>query len=334
MTFAFIQQATQAAAEKTIGAPWQWAAFLGFVAIMLLLDLGVFHRKAHTIRIREAVAWTIVWIALALVFNAGIWHFYGSKLALEFLTGYLIEKALSVDNIFVFIIIFSFFKVTPAYQHRVLFWGILGALVMRGLFIWLGIEILEHFHWTIYIFGGFLIFTGIRILMPQNEEVHPERNLGVRLFRWLFRVAPGDHGSKFLVQIDGKTFAKSLLMVLFVVEVTYLVFAVDSIPAILAISKHPFIIYTSNIFAILGLRALYFVVGGMMDKFHYLKFGLGLILVFIGLKMAAQDLVEEKLGHPISPVVSLAVVVVLLVGSIAASLLRPSAPEPPAGTSP
>lgn len=333
MTFALAVQATQQAAEKTIGAPWQWGAFLGFVAVMLLLDLGVFHRKAHTIRIREAVAWTLVWIALALLFNAGVWHFYGSKLALEFLTGYLIEKALSVDNIFVFIIIFSFFRVPPAYQHRVLFWGILGALIMRGIFIWAGIEILDHFHWTIYLFGGFLIFTGIRILMPHNEEVHPERNIGVRIFRWLFRVAPGDHGPKFLVRIDGKTFATSLLMVLFVVEVTDLVFAVDSIPAILAISDHPFIIYTSNIFAILGLRALYFVVGGMMDRFHYLKIGLGLILIFIGIKMATQDLIEEKLGHELSPVVSLAVVVALLAGSIVASLLRPRK-EGAAGTPP
>jgi tellurite resistance protein TerC len=332
MTFALVAQQTQQAAEKSIGAPWQWAAFLAFVALMLLLDLGVFHRKAHQIRIREAVAWTLVWIALAMIFNAGVWHFYGSKLALEFLTGYLIEKALSVDNIFVFIIIFSFFRVPAAYQHRVLFWGILGALLMRGIFIWAGIEILDHFHWTIYLFGGFLIFTGIRIFLPHNEEVHPERNVGVRIFQWLFRVAPGDHGPNFLVRIDGRTFATSLLMVLFVVEVTDLVFAVDSIPAILAISDHPFIIYTSNIFAILGLRALYFVVGGMMDRFHYLKVGLGLILIFIGIKMATQDLIEEKLGHELSPAVSLAVVVALLAGSIVASLLRPRNAAP--GTPP
>ncbi len=331
MTFALAVQATPQAKEQSIGEPWQWAAFLAFVAVMLLLDLGVFHRKAHAIRIREAVAWTLVWIALALVFNAGVWYFYGSKLALQFLTGYLIEKALSVDNIFVFIIIFSYFKVPPQYQHRVLFWGILGALIMRGVFIWAGIEILDHFHWTIYLFGGFLIFTGIRILLPRNEEVHPERNIGLKLFRWLFRVAPGDHGPRFLVQVDGKTFATSLLMVLFVVEVTDLVFAVDSIPAILAISDHPFIIYTSNIFAILGLRALYFVVGGMMDRFHYLKVGLGMILIFIGIKMATQDLVEEKLGHELSPAVSLAVVVALLAGSIVASLLRPRK-DAPAGT--
>jgi len=339
MTFAFIQQATQPAAEKSIGAPWQWAAFLAFVAVMLLLDLGVFHRKAHTIRIREAILWTLVWIALALLFNAGIWHFYGPKLAIEFLTGYLIEKALSVDNIFVFIIIFSYFKVPPAYQHRVLFWGILGALLMRGLFIWAGWELIEKFHVMIYIFGGFLIFTGIRILLPRNEEIHPERNVAIRFFRWVFRVAPverdgapADYGAHFLVRLDGRTLVTPLLMVLFVVEVTDLIFAVDSIPAILAISKHPFIIYTSNIFAILGLRALYFVVGGMMDRFHYLKVGLGLILVFIGIKMASQDLIEEKLGHELSPVVSLAVVVALLVGSIVASLLRPASKESPPGT--
>jgi tellurite resistance protein TerC len=330
MTFALVAQQAQQAAEKSIGAPWQWAAFLAFVAVMLLIDLGVFHRHAHAIRIREAVSWTLVWIVLALIFNAGVWYFYGSTLATQFLTGYLIEKALSVDNIFVFIIIFSYFKVPPAYQHRVLFWGILGALLMRGLFIWAGWELIERFHFMIYVFGGFLIFTGIRVFLPRNEEIHPERNIAIRFFRWVFRVAPAEkegapveYGAHFLVRLDGRTFATPLLMVLFVVEVTDLIFAVDSIPAILAISNHPFIIYTSNIFAILGLRALYFVVGGMMDRFHYLKVGLGLILVFIGIKMATQDLIEEKLGHELSPVVSLAVVVALLAGSIVASLLRP-----------
>jgi len=342
MTFALAVQATQQAADRSIGTPLLWAGFLTFVALMLLLDLGVFHRKAHEIRIREAVGWTIVWITLALLFNAGIWFLGGEarhELAIQFLTGYLIEKALSVDNIFVFIIIFSFFRVPPAYQHRVLFWGILGALFMRGLFIWAGWELIEKFHVMIYIFGGFLIFTGIRILLPKAEEFHPERNIGVRLFRRLFRVAPVesksgpvDYGPRFLVKIDGRTFATPLLMVLFVVEVTDVIFAVDSIPAILVISKDPFIIYTSNIFAILGLRALYFVVGGMMDRFHYLKIGLGLILVFIGIKMASQDLIEEKLGHELSPVVSLAVVVALLAGSIVASLLRPRQASP--GTPP
>jgi len=346
MTFALALQQAAEVQPRSIGTPLLWGGFLAFVAFMLLLDLGVFHKQAHAIRIREAVAWTIVWICLALIFNLGIWILGGPDrhvLAIQFLTGYLIEKALSVDNIFVFIVIFSYFKVPPMYQHRVLFWGILGALVMRGLFIWLGMELLK-IHFMIYIFGGFLVITGIRILIPRNEEIHPDRNLAMRAFRWMFRVAPVaapgsstpiDYGKKFLVRIDGKTWATPLLMVLFVVEVTDLIFAVDSIPAILVISQDAFIIYTSNIFAILGLRALYFVVGGMMDKFHYLKIGLGMILVFIGIKMAGQEFLLKLLygddeRRSISPVISLAVVVGLLAGSIAASLIWP--PKKAAGT--
>ena len=346
MTFALAFQQSSEAPARSIGTPVMWAGFLAFVALMLLLDLGVFHKKAHAIRIREAIGWTVVWICLALIFNLGIWIFGGPDrhtLAVQFLTGYLIEKALSVDNIFVFIIIFSYFKVPPMYQHRVLFWGILGALVMRGLFIWLGMELLK-FHFMIYIFGGFLVFTGIKILIPKREEAHPDRNIALRVFQWMFRVAPTslpgaaapiDYGKKFLVKIDGKTWATPLLMVLFVVEVTDLIFAVDSIPAILVISNDAFIIYTSNIFAILGLRALYFVVGGMMDKFHYLKIGLGMILVFIGIKMAGQEFLLKLLygdeeRRSISPVISLAVVVGLLAGSIAASLIWP--PKKAAGT--
>lgn len=342
MTFALAVQAAEQTGKESIGTPVLWAGFLAFVALMLLLDLGVFHRQAHTIRIREAVMWTLVWITLALIFNAGIWMFGGPDrhdLAIKFLTGYLIEKALSVDNIFVFIIIFSFFRVPPAYQHRVLFWGILGALVMRGVFIWIGMGLLQ-FKFMVYVFGAFLVITGIRILLPKKEEIHPERHIGVRLFRKLFPVAPAtrdgkpvDYGPQFLTKIDGRTFATPLFMVLFVVEITDLLFAVDSIPAILVISDDAFIIYTSNIFAILGLRALYFVVGGMMDRFHYLKFGLGLILVFIGIKMVGHDFLKAKLGVNITPVISLAVVVVLLAGAIALSLLRPRK-EGGAGTPP
>jgi tellurite resistance protein TerC len=343
MTFALAVQATEQTAKQSIGTPVLWAGFLAFVVLMLLLDLGVFHRTAHAIRIREAVMWTVVWITLALVFNAGILLFgpedRKQELAIQFLTGYLIEKALSVDNIFVFIIIFSFFRVPPAYQHRVLFWGILGALVMRGIFIWIGRGLLQ-FKFMVYVFGAFLIITGIRILLPKKEEFHPERHIGVRLFRKLFPVAPAtregkpvDYGPHFLTKIDGRTFATPLFMVLFVVEITDLLFAVDSIPAIVAISDDPFIIYTSNIFAILGLRALYFVVGGMMDRFHYLKFGLGLILVFIGIKMVGHDFLKVKLGVNITPVISLAVVVVLLAGAIALSLVRPRK-EGDAGTPP
>jgi tellurite resistance protein TerC len=339
---AFLQ--TQEVAEKSIGTPLLWAGFLGFVVLMLLLDLGVFHKQAHTIRIREAVAWTIVWIVLALLFNLGIWIFtedrqQGRELALQFLTGYLLEKALSVDNIFVFILIFSYFRVSPQYQHRVLFWGILGALIMRGLFIWIGKGLLA-FHFMIYVFGGFLVFTGIKILVPKREEVHPERNLAMRLFRWLVRVAPTcppgsttpiDYGKKFLVKVDGKTCATPLLMVLFVVEITDLIFAVDSVPAILAISEDAFIIYTSNIFAILGLRALYFVVGGMMDRFHYLKIALGLILILVGIKMVASGFLEKHFSKEGITIGSLVMVVSLLAVSIVASLLRPRK-ESSAGT--
>jgi len=331
-------QTQEAAPPASIGTPLLWGGFLAFVALMLLLDLGVFHKQAHAIRIREAVAWTLVWITLALIFNAGVWIFGGPdrhELALQFLTGYLLEKALSVDNIFVFILIFGFFKVPPMYQHRVLFWGILGALVMRGIFIWIGVGLLK-FHFMIYLFGLFLVFTGIKILIPKKEEIHVDRNLAVRFFRMLFPVAPVsapgsatpiDYGKKFLVKIDGRTMATPLLLVLFVVEVTDLIFAVDSVPAILVISKDPFIIYTSNIFAILGLRALYFVVGGMMDRFHYLKIGLGMILIFIGVKMVAQEFYKMPAW------MSLAVVVGLLAGSIVASLLRPPKATPP-GTPP
>jgi tellurite resistance protein TerC len=342
MNFALAFQQVQEAKPESIATPWLWAGFLGFVVVMLLLDLGVFHKHAHTIRIREAVMWTVVWVVLALIFNAGIWLFAanGKDRAFEFLTGYLIEKALSVDNIFVFIVIFQYFKVPQMYQHRVLFWGILGALIMRGIFIWLGVELLKY-HFMFYVFGAFLVYTGIKVLLPKNEEVNPERNLAVRIFRGLFRVAPAlkpgtvepaDYGARFLVKIDGKTWTTPLLMVLFVVEVTDLIFAVDSIPAILIISSDEFIIYTSNIFAILGLRALYFVVGGMMDRFHYLKYGLGLILIFIGIKMASKDFLKEKFGYDPSPVVPLLFVVFLLGGSVALSLLKTRKEPPSAGT--
>jgi tellurite resistance protein TerC len=339
MSFALAFQQVQETRDPSIGTPALWAGFLAFVVLMLLLDLGVFHKTAHTIRIREAVMWTIVWIVLALLFNLGIylWAPHGRDRSFEFLTGYLIEKALSVDNIFVFIVIFQYFKVPPMYQHRVLFWGILGALIMRGLFIWLGVRLMQ-FHFMFYIFGAFLVFTGVKVLLPKKGDENPEKGLAVRIFRWMFRVAPSikpgtvepaDYGSRFLVKIDGRLWTTPLLMVLFVVEVTDLIFAVDSIPAILIISEDPFIIYTSNIFAILGLRALYFVVGGMMDRFHYLKYGLGLILIFIGLKMAGKDFLKTKFNWDPGPVLPLIVVVLLLAGSIALSLFMSRKKESP-----
>jgi len=320
--------ATQASKESS-GSPLLWGGFAVFIVTVLALDLGVFHRKAHEVRPREALIWSAVWIGLALVFNVGVALIKGRDAGLQFLTGYLIEEALSVDNLFVFMVVFSYFAVPKIFQHRVLFWGIVGALAMRGIFIWAGIELMDRFHWLVLILGGFLVFTGVRILIQRHEEVHPERNLVLRLFRRFVPMTSNYEGHHFLVRRDGRMLATPLLMVLVVVEVTDLVFAVDSIPAILAVTKDPFIVYTSNIFAILGLRSLFFSLSGFMDRFHYLKVGLGLILVFVGFKMVAKYWEKEL---PI--LASLGVIVVLLAGSIVASILRPkeTPPAAPPGT--
>lgn len=307
---------------ESVGTPLLWAGFTLFVLAMLALDLGVFHHRAHAVSVREALVWTLVWIALALLFNVGVYFWFGPERALEFLTGYLIEKALSVDNIFVFLVIFSYFAVPPAFQHRVLFWGILGALIMRAIFIVLGAALLQKFHWVIYVFGAFLVFTGVKLLCQRASEVHPERNPLFRLFT-RFVPAVGDYrSSHFTVVEDGKRCATPLLLVLVCVEATDIVFAVDSIPAIFAITRDPFIVYTSNIFAILGLRALYFVLAGVMGRFHYLRVGLALVLTFVGAKMMLTDLYKIPIAA------SLAVVVVLLAGSIVASLIRPAVEQP------
>lgn len=306
---------------ETVGTPSLWIGFTVFVLAMLALDLGVFHRKAHEVHVREALLWTGVWISLALVFNAGVYFWFGSERALEFLAGYLIEKALSVDNIFIFILIFSVFAVPAQLQHRVLFWGILGALVMRALFIVVGAALLHNFHWIGYIFGAFLVFTGIKLLVQRASEVHPERNPVFRLFRRFVPSVEHYRGGHFTVVEAGKRYATPLLLVLVLIEVTDLIFAVDSIPAVFAITTDPFIVFTSNIFAILGLRALYFALAGMMGKFHYLKVGLSLILVFVGAKMLVAGIYKIPIWA------SLAVIVVLLGGAVAASLLR-SAPKP------
>ena len=302
---------------ESIGSPTLWIGFTVFVLAMLALDLGVFHRKAHEVRVREALIWTAVWISLALVFNLGVYFWFGSERALEFLTGYVIEKALSVDNIFVFIVIFSVFAVPAQLQHRVLFWGIIGALVLRAIFILLGAALLSRFHWIGYLFGAFLVFTGIKLLVQRSGEVHPERNPLFRLFRRFVPSVASYRGGKFTVVEAGKRYATPLLLVLVAIEATDIVFAVDSIPAIFAVTTDPFIVYTSNIFAILGLRALYFALAGMMGKFHYLKVGLSLVLVFVGVKMLLAGI------YKIPIVVSLGVIVVLLAGSIISSLLRP-----------
>ncbi|HEU5299057.1 MAG TPA: TerC family protein [bacterium] len=305
---------------ETVGTPLLWLAFLTFVLGLLALDLGVFHRRAHAVHPREALGWSVFWILLALAFNALVWRWFGPERALEFLTGYLIEKALSVDNIFVFLVVFSYFGVPAAYQHRVLFWGIVGAIASRMAFILAGAALLGAFHWIIYVFGILLVVTGVRMLR-SGEEVHPERNRLVRLARRVLPVVGAYRGGAFFVREGGRSAATPLFLALLTVEATDIVFAVDSIPAIFAVTADPFIVFTSNLFAILGLRALYFLLAGILHRFHYLKVGLSLVLVFVGLKM----LVSEVLTVPIG--VSLAVVALLIGGAVLASLLRP-APEP------
>jgi tellurite resistance protein TerC len=297
---------------------WLWVGFNVFVLAMLALDLGVFHRKAHVVSLKESLTWTFVWIGLALVFNAGVWHYYGSQKAIEFFTGYLIEKSLSVDNVFVFALLFSYFAVPPQYQHKVLFWGILGALVMRAIMIALGAALITKFSWIIYVFGGFLILTGIKMIVKREEEIHPERNPVVRWFKKLMPVTADYRGDKFFVRENGIRMATPLFVVLLLVEFSDLIFAVDSIPAIFAVTKDPFIVYTSNVFAILGLRSLYFVLAGVMDKFHYLKIGLGVVLAFVGVKM-----ILAHTAWKIDTLVSLGVIVLILTTSVVWSLVKP-----------
>lgn len=266
-----------------------WAAFNIFIVIMLIVDLMVFHKKNHEEGIKEALLWTGVWVTMALIFGIGIHYFMGPQKALEYYTGYLIEKSLSVDNIFVFLLIFSYFRVPAEYQHKVLFWGIFGALVMRFLFIATGVALLRQFHWIIYVFGAFLVLTGIKLALDKDKEVHPERNPVLKLFRKIFPTTKSYNGSKFFVKRMGKVMATPLIIVLIVIETTDVVFALDSIPAILSITRDEFIVYSSNAFAILGLRALYFAVSGLMKLFHYLHYGLALILVFVGVKMLISE---------------------------------------------
>ena len=314
---------------------WLWVGFNLFVLAMLALDLGVFHRKAHSISVREAGTWSVIWISLSLLFNLGIylfWHvivpgsaYSNQEAALAFLTGYLIEKSLSVDNIFVIALIFSYFAVPAIYQHRVLFWGILGALVMRAVLIGVGAALLEEFHWIIYIFGAFLIFTGIRMALHKDEEVHVGENPVVRLFRRFMPVADQYHGSSFFVRHAGKLMATPLFLVLLVVESTDLVFAVDSIPAIFAVTTDPFLVYTSNIFAILGLRSLYFLLAGVIDKFHYLKLGLAVVLTYVGVKMVIVDF--YKIPTPVSLGVVAGVLLIAIVASLIRSRRQPKAED-------
>jgi len=311
---------------ESIGSPLLWVGFTGFVLVLLALDLGVFHRHAHEVKFREALTWSLVWVGLALAFNVGVWKWFGPTAGLEFLTGYLIEKALSVDNIFVFLVILSYFAVPKDHQHRVLFWGILGALIMRAVFIFAGAALLEAFHWVIYVFGGILILTGVKLLLQRDAELHPERNPIFRPFRRLVPSVAEYHGAKFTVRQGGRRFATPLLAVLVAVEATDLVFAVDSIPAVFAVTRDPFIVYTSNIFAILGLRAMYFLLAGVMDRFRFLKLGLAAVLVFVGVKMTIVELYKIPIG------VSLAVVAGTLALAVVASLI--AAPGTGAGSRP
>ncbi len=267
-----------------------WIFFNLFVLVMLALDLGVFHRKAHDVSVKEALTWTFVWIFLAMVFNAVIWFWRGQQQALEFFTGYLVEKALSVDNIFVFLVVFSYFGIPSRYQHKVLFWGILGALVMRVIFIFAGVALIEKFHFTIYFFGALLIFTGIKMFSNSHSKMDPEKNPVLKFFKKLMPVTDELHKDKFFVRLNGIRHATPLFLVLILIETTDLIFAVDSIPAILAITQDQFIVYTSNVFAILGLRSLYFALAGVVHRFWLLSFGLAIVLIFVGIKMLMVDL--------------------------------------------
>lgn len=297
-----------------MGELWMWIVFNVFVLAMLALDLGVFHKNSHEVKLREALTWSAVWIALALVFNGLLLYWRGSEVALQFLTGYLIEKSLSVDNIFVFLLIFGYFKVPAQYQHKVLFWGILGALVMRGVMIGVGAALIERFHWIIYVFGAFLLFTGIKMLRAGEMQMDLEHHPAVRLLRKFMPVTNTYEGDRFFVWKDGKRWATPMLLVLMIVEFTDLVFAVDSIPAIFAVTLDPFIVYTSNVFAILGLRSLYFALAGIADRFRYLKVGLAFVLMFVGFKMLIMDFWKVPVG------LSLGVIALILTLSIVASL--------------
>ena len=292
-----------------------WIVFNIFVLGMLALDLGVFHRKAHAVSMKEAGIWSCVWISLALVFNLGVYYVWGQDKAMEFLTGYVIEKSLSVDNLFVFLMIFQYFHTPAEYQHRILFWGIVGALILRAIFIATGAALLSNFHWMIYVFGGFLVVTGIKMLLQSEEKLDPEKNPVVRLFQRMIPVTHRYHGQNFFIFEDGKRRATLMMVVLIVVETTDVIFAVDSIPAIFAITQDPFIVYTSNVFAILGLRALYFMLAGIMQMFVYLKVGLSFVLCFVGTKMLLVDVYKIPIGA------SLAVIGGVLLLSVLASLI-------------
>lgn len=305
---------------------WHWAAFFTFVGVLLFLDLVVFHRKSHEPSLREAAAWTVIWCSIALGFNLVVGFWLGREPGIQFLTGYVVEWSLSMDNVFVFAVVFTFFRVPLKYQYRVLFWGIMGAVIMRLTFILAGAALIERFSWILPVFGAFLVYTAIKLTMAGDSEVHPDQNLLMRMAKKIFPVAIGDHGDRFFVRENGRRAITPLFLVLLVIESTDVMFAVDSVPAIFSITKDPFIVFTSNIFAILGLRALYFLLAGVMDLFRYLKYGLSAVLGFVGVKMLIEYYVHEflewpKNAHVISPGVSLLVIVTLLGAAIVASII-------------
>ncbi|HEX4960119.1 MAG TPA: TerC family protein [Thermoanaerobaculia bacterium] len=301
-----------------LGTPLQWGVFFALILGMLALDLGVFNRHAHRVGLREAVFWSVVWTLVALLFNGWIYRSFGTRAGFEFLTGYVIERSLSFDNIFVFVVIFNYFAVPAEQQHRVLFWGILGALVSRGLFIGMGTALLARFAWLILVFGAFLVYTGIKILLEKEVEVHPERNPVLKLFRRLIPLSVRYHGKHFFIRDgNGRLEATPLMLVLVVVEATDVVFAVDSIPAVFGVTTNAFLVFTSNIFAILGLRALYFLLAGLMHKFRFLSYGLGAVLIFVGGKMLVHDWIDVPIE------LSLAIVLGILALAITLSLVIP-----------
>lgn len=297
-----------------------WSIFGVIVLVLLALDLGVFHRKAHEVKMKEALIWSAVWISVALLFNLGVYFVKGKELAVQFLAGYLLEKSLSVDNLFVFLLIFNYFRLPARYQHEVLFWGIVGALVFRAVFIFCGLSLLHYFSWMIYVFGAILVWTGFKLAFEKDKKVEPDKNVFVKAFRRFFPLTQDYHEGKFFVKVKGVLYATPLIVILLVVESTDIVFAVDSIPAILAISRDAFIIYTSNVFAILGLRALYFALAQLMKLFHHLHYGLSLILVLIGVKMIASHFIH------VPTVATLGTILVVLTVSVIASVIWPQKP--------
>lgn len=300
---------------------WLWIGFGLIVITMMVIDLGVFNKEAHEVKMKEALIWSAVWISLALLFALGVWKFKGHQDALKFLTGYVLEESLSIDNLFVFLLIFSYFRVPAHYQHKVLFWGIIGAVVMRMLFILAGVTLINKFHWIIYVFGVFLVYTGIKLALEKDKEIHPEANPMLKLVKKFIGVTDTYEQDKFFVKRAGKLLATPLFIVLIVVETTDVIFAVDSIPAVLAITTDPFIVFTSNIFAILGLRSMYFALSGLMKLFHLLHYGLSAILVFVGLKMLASAKYHVPIGW------ALGFIVLALGVSIVFSILFPEKEE-------